>query len=160
MSRWLTGVYSMAMMRYMSPKIGKDVKHRTHPIVEWLVITFFKNVQGCNGMSSFSYRKIIIIRSAAEGDERIYQGGPDGINWGTLSKEAQAANLRYSIYSWRYLHNVWLVFIFFYTCKLCNEREQNYQVKNWYVFNLDMNSVKWSKKMYSIAWFTIEIKTS
>ncbi len=46
----------------------------------------------------FLLKETTVIRSAAEGDERIYQGGPDGINWGSLSKEAQAANLRYSIY--------------------------------------------------------------
>ncbi len=103
----------------------------------------FLYVQGRNGMSSFSYRKITIIRSAAEGDERIYQGGPDGINWGTLSKEAQAANLRYSIYSWRYLHNVWLVLIFFYTANYAMDINNIYQAKNLYVFDLDRNSIKW-----------------
>jgi hypothetical protein len=69
-------------------------------------LCFFKCARMQWNVVVFLLKETTVIRSAAEGDERIYQGGPDGINWGTLSKEAQAANLRYSMYSWRYLHNV------------------------------------------------------
>jgi hypothetical protein len=58
----------------------------------------------------FLTEKYTVIRSAAEGDERIYQGGPDGINWGSLSKEAQAANLRYCYYTDKKGYKTFLIY--------------------------------------------------